>query len=215
MKKTFFTALTLLFSCTSFASTSEMMQVVKVLKGDTIIATNYKGKAVYLHLAGVDCPELDQKGGVEAKDYLQKLVQQKKVYTTFTVEDKNHALGMLSLGYGGSDVGSKMLEQGMCWYRNVENDNLRAPQRSSYKLLADQARFKKRGIWKNGDIFFENVNPDSWRYLEYDRISQPRFNGTPDPKFEGFERNENKISPSKNTDDWRKPVGKNRDWRNP
>ena len=189
------------------ASAAETMLVNQVLKGDAVISTNYKGTAMILHIAGVDCPELNQAGGTAAKDFLSSMILNKKVYVTTTLVDGKHALASLSMGAGGSgnDVGAQLLQNGLCWYRNMETDNLRSTQKASYQLLSNRAKFKKIGMWKNGDMFYSNSNPESWRSLNVDQYSQQYVNGTTgNPAVNSFGR---PVVPSKTPDDWR-TIGK-------
>ena len=202
-----------LFSSLAYASQSETIKVVSVLKGDTFIGTNYKGQMKIYHLQGVDCAELNSPDGPAAKDFLSGLINNKKIYVTTKVVDESHALARVftEFGGGGKNVGAEMLRNGLCWFRDVESDGLSSVDKASFKLLADQARHKKKGIWKNGDVYFSQ-NPDSWRSLNLERYTQPYIGGTYQPNVNSFDRPQVKEPASEKKDkgpvDWRTPVGK-------
>lgn len=204
--------LTFFGSDMALANNSETVKVIRVYKGDTFQGINYKGVAKIYHLAGVDCIELDNPDGQSAAVYLNQLILNRQVYVTTTVDTGTHALAWVSQteGGGGLDIGAKMLQEGKCWYRGVDSDNLRPVQRASYELLQNRAKYKKIGIWKNG-MYFSTVNPDSWRAMENYKYDQVYINGASNPSLNDFGRPATMPqAPSANgrsgPGDWRKPI---------
>jgi endonuclease YncB( thermonuclease family) len=173
----------------AFADNSETVKAVQILKGDTFVGINYKGVSKIYHLAGVDCAENDTQDGQNAQVYLSQLALNKEIYVTTTVDSGAHALASASQnqGGGGRDIGSEILQNGKCWYRNVDSDNLRSTQKASYGLLQDRAKQKRIGIWKNG-MYFSTANPDSWRSLELYKYNQQYVNGATNPAQNDFNR---------------------------
>lgn len=172
--KNLFVLILMLVSATAFGREADEMGVQQVLKGDAVVAANYKQQGFIVHLAGVDCPELNQPGGRAALQYMSQMTRGQKVMVTTYVSSGTHLLAKIETENGvAKDIGAEMLRAGLCWYRNQEADNLDAIQQSSYKVLADQAKYAKKGIWKNGDIFVGNINPDSWRTLGVGEMQSP------------------------------------------
>lgn len=172
------------------------VRVEEVLKGDSFVVVDRKGQASYLFLLGVDCPELNQEGGDEAKNFSKSKILRKRVIVDVTERDGNQIYGFIRPAFGELDLGSQLLSAGLAWYDEAEVDKLSTVQKSSYSLLSDAAKAKRKGIWKTGSFQrFNAMNPRSFRDLKRDQIDQPRFNGTEDPKFTGFGRK--RVSPPK------------------
>lgn len=186
--KNLFMAMMIFFSSVAFAKEADEMQITNVLKGDTALAVDYQHKAKYVHIAGVDCPEMNQSGGPEARAMLSQLTLNKTIFVTTLVSAGTHSLVKMEPRDGSvRDVGAALLKNGLCWFRNQDSDNLDSIQRSSYKILADQAKYSKKGIWLSGDIY-GNIDPDSWRTADLQNYDQPRFNGNSNPELQNFER---------------------------
>jgi endonuclease YncB( thermonuclease family) len=220
MKLQFLTIfLTFFYSLSGLADNSQTIRPIEVLKGDTFIGIDYKGASKFYHIAGVDCADPQTQDGRDAINFLRQAILNKTVYVTTTVDLGTHALAWVSpsLGGGGLDIGANILQNGKCWYRNSDSDNLRSTQKASYGLLQDRARYKKIGIWKNG-MYFSTANPDSWRDLQVYKYNQQYVNGATNPAHEDFGR----PSPTATTApspppvlnrngivDWRKPITHN------
>jgi endonuclease YncB( thermonuclease family) len=176
-----------------FANAAEVspieVRVEEVLKGDSFVVVDRNGQASYLYLLGIDCPELNQEGGNEAKAFSRSKVLKKRVIVDVVETTGNQMYGFVRPSFGELDLGSQLLSSGFAWYDESEFDKLSTVQKSSYSLLADSAKVKKKGIWRSGNFQrFNAMNPRSFRDLKRDQIDQPRFNGTEDPKFSGFGR---------------------------
>jgi len=183
--------LTLLMTQLSFANMAETFLINKVLKGNSFIGTNQSGMALYIFVAGVDCADrTDKNNFILATNYANKLINQ-QVFVRVTQQAGNRVLAEVntSPNGGGQDFGSQLLQNGYCWYRNIDADQLDASLSSAYPLLQQMARTSRRGIWNNatGTAYF-TTDPSSWRCLNLDQVNQQRVNGTPDPKNEDFNR---------------------------
>lgn len=114
--------------------------------GDTI---NFKG--VTVRLRGIDAPELDQPGGLEAKKYLQWIMNQcgSRLEVRVTGVDKYHRkLGVL-IGQGDTDINQLMVRGG------------HAVAYMSEKYKADEAFARKKKLGWVGMKGF--VTPSVWR----------------------------------------------------
>jgi endonuclease YncB( thermonuclease family) len=178
------------FACAGSHS-ADLAQVSQVLKGDTMIVVFFNTKAVdgremkYIHLVGVDAPELNQAYGQEARSSLASMVLNQKVQIIRIKEIGNHVLARVYAGQ--RDPGAELVRNGLAVPKFDEVSGLGSVQKAAYETLAERARFKKIGLWKDGDLFFAQ-SPSAFRKLELDRVDQQRINGAADPKFEGFER---------------------------
>lgn len=112
--------------------------VTSVEDGDSLVVkTVATGESVVIHIAGVDAPELSQRGGAEAKGFLGQLLTGKRV----TVRLKRTIEGVARIEIGGSDVSLRLIRSGMAWHcpRFAKEDDLAAAEA--------EARRAKRGLW--------------------------------------------------------------------
>lgn len=64
------------------------MSLVTIIDGDTFYAVDLKGVRRKLRLRTVDCPEMDQRFGAEAKRYVQQLTRKKWVLVRMSGKDR-------------------------------------------------------------------------------------------------------------------------------
>lgn len=178
------------FSNTGFAySKTYEAKITEVLKGDTFVFTDRNGNAGYLYLVAVDCPELNQEGGLNSKQFSESKILGKTVVVDEVEREGNKVYAFVRAAFGERDLGSQLLMSGNAWYDEDEADRLSVSKKSSYSVLFDAARAKKVGIWRSGSFMrFNAVNPKSFRALERDKLDQQRVNGAEDPKYSGFGR---------------------------
>jgi endonuclease YncB( thermonuclease family) len=122
--------------------------VQRVIDGDTVVLDS--GEKV--RLLGIDSPELHhpdypvQKYGEEAKQYMKKRVEGKKVTLEYTVLDKydkyNRLLAFIYLD--GANVNSEMVKKGLA-YASV---NQYMSKTKEFMVIENIARRFKVGIWE-------------------------------------------------------------------
>src|SRR6185312_4475591 len=108
--------------------------------GDTMIVAEQGhlgssgGTGLYVHLAGIDAPELNQPGGPNSAQYLARLVLNQFVSITIAKQYNDHAIVTMRLGQSGygKDVGSVMLENGWAFYRAQDTNYLPSSNRANY-----------------------------------------------------------------------------------
>ncbi len=144
---------TLLFSLVSILATANDIKgkVVKVIDGNTLQVMDRDGKTFNLLLAGIDCPELEQAYGKEARLCLLKLTLGKQVDVKILGNDRlGNAVAELLVN-GKRDPRIQLLNEGLAWTTE------KAPK-SDLESLRATAQAKKKGLWKQ-----ENPTPP-WVY---------------------------------------------------
>lgn len=114
--------------------------VVSVHDGDTV--TILQGKTQYkIRLDGIDCPELGQAFGNNARQFTSDMVFGKKVSVYYSSKDRyGRYLGTV-LDQEGKNLNRELLKAGMAWHYKHYNDDV---------LLAGleiKARRDKIGLW--------------------------------------------------------------------
>ncbi|MEM5811419.1 MAG: thermonuclease family protein [Candidatus Aenigmatarchaeota archaeon] len=120
----------------------EKFKVIKVIDGDTIVLEN--GEKV--RLIGIDTPEIGEKCYLEAKNFLQKLIENKTIYLEIDGLNKDKYGRLLRHVYlNGSYVNLLMIKEGLAFY---------FPYKSKYSNILfkeeEMARKNKIGcLWNN------------------------------------------------------------------
>jgi len=145
----FFLTPKFLFSETFFG------EVSFVPDGDTIhLKKNFKKFKIRLY--GIDCPEINQLGGVSAKRRVKELIFKKKVKVESKGYDRyGRVIGKVFIE-GKIDLGLVLVTEGFCWwYKKYAKNNL------SLSKAELNARKKKIGVWGHNDP----LPPWEWRKL--------------------------------------------------
>jgi endonuclease YncB( thermonuclease family) len=118
---------------------------------------NFKQRVV---LAGIDCPELTQEFGEDAKRYVEKLVLQKNVTVKVEGKDrKGNYVGVVMIG--DKDIRERLLKEGLAWTSEIDSDQ----SLESFKALAQK---KSKGLWKSS-----NPTPP-WVYRREQSMLEPK-----------------------------------------
>ena len=126
-------------------------QVLRVKDGDTITVQSGE-EEVDIRLADIDAPESDQPLGVEARRFLQNLIEGREAELALVGGDAYRRI-VARVYRDGVDVNAEMVRRGLAW---VVRDYDPAPYLVE---LEDGAREAGRGIWADG----EAVAPWDWR----------------------------------------------------
>lgn len=158
-----FTAATLLIGCNLVLADGNGMngQVVTVIDGNTVDVRTESNEIMTIVLADIDCPELSQEYGDEAKKFLEKLILKKEVTIELRGKDrKGNNLGVLLIK-GKTDARIELLQKGLAW-TSERNPN---PELESHRTLAQQ---EGKGLWKH-----DNPTPP-WIYRREQSMLQPK-----------------------------------------
>ncbi len=122
-----------------------------VLDGDSVRVWEIKDKLLFLvSLYGIDCPEIAQPFGFEAKYFVEKILGKKKFTVTLVKMGKyNTALGYIQVD--DEDLGSKLVRNGLA---EVDRGSVRVfaePEvKKRYMTMQKKAQKNKTGMWIQG-----------------------------------------------------------------
>jgi micrococcal nuclease len=112
---------------------------IRITDGDSI-AIWVHNKVVEVELEGIDCPEISQDFGKEAKDFTSSMIFKKKVTVHIKSYDpEERVVGRVFLD--DTDLSLELVNAGMAWHDRKHN--------SEKKLSRAQKRAKKNktGLW--------------------------------------------------------------------
>ncbi len=133
----------LLFSVVGNVFANEEMKgkVVKVFDGNTIELQTLDDELYRMKLLAVDCPEIDQPYGKEAKKYTEKRVLNKHVTVKLFGKDrKGNRLVVVVLGRN-KILNEQLLKDGFAWHYKMNHEKVEFTQ------LEDNAKHHKKGLW--------------------------------------------------------------------
>ena len=123
-------------------------RVERIIDGDTMVIA---GK--YIRVWGIDSPESDQPGGMEATEFARNILQGKEVHVDEKGTDRyGRLIGEVKVD--GADYGTIMVREGMarCYYQYARG--------ATWLLKAEtEASRLKKGIW----AIEGQVPPWEWR----------------------------------------------------
>jgi micrococcal nuclease len=162
MKKLIMIAIASCVICITTRANDEIVgNVISVIDGNTLEIAGNDNQVYKVLLAGIDCPEIGQEYGDQAKKFLERLVLRKDVTVRFQGKDRrgNHlAIVMIK---GNKDLRVDILKEGLAW--TSEKDP--SPDLEEYKTSARQ---KGKGLWKE-----DNPVPP-WTYRREQSMLQPK-----------------------------------------
>ena len=124
----------------SLAAETITGRVIRCVDGDTLTVLS-RGKIVKVRLAGVDCPERKQVGGLEAKQFTTDLTLGKRVSVAVAARPDRYgrSLGTVTLP-DGRNLNQELLRAGHAWwYKAYSKDK-------SLQALEDSARAARAGL---------------------------------------------------------------------
>lgn len=146
MKKLTILMLSLLTTVAAQSQTVVTGVVIEVPEGDIVKVLSHQGDTLSVKFKNIECPEIGQSFGDEAKAYTQKISLKKDVSITYTEKDRDlNALGVVLLA-NGKDIGAQLLAQGLAWH--YMKGLAVSPETQHYLELEQKAKDKKKGLWK-------------------------------------------------------------------
>lgn len=133
----------LLFLIVLANSTFAEMQegkVTAVIDGNTLEVTDQDKEIHRIQLTGIDCPELNQEYGDQAKVFLSKLILNKKVTFQITGKDRLGNRLAIVLINDTRDIRMDLLKEGLAWTTERNPDPELEPLRQS-------AAASRKGLW--------------------------------------------------------------------
>lgn len=137
-------------------------KVVSVIDGNTIEVQTKKDGVYKIQFFGIDCPEVEQAFGVEAKTYLEKLLLNKKVEVNIQGKDRwGNRLAIVKTG-GNLDPRMELLKEGLAW--TAERNPL-----PELEQIKEEARTSSKGLWQE-----ENPTPP-WQFRRGQTMLKPKM----------------------------------------
>lgn len=136
-------------------------QVVTVIDGNTVEVRTESNEVMTLVLADIDCPELTQEFGDEAKKFLEKLALKKEVIIELRGKDRKGNHLAILLIKGKTDARIELLQKGLAW-TSEKNPN---PDLEVHRTSAQQ---DGKGLWKDS-----NPTPP-WIHRREQSMLQPK-----------------------------------------
>ena len=118
--------------------------MIGVIDGNTFQVRDNDKKIRKILLTGIDCPELDQDYGPEAKKFLEKLILHKEVTISDKGRDKfGNPLVEVKIK-GAKDPRIELLKEGLAW---PDEKNTR----TDLEYLRESAQLRGKGLWKDSN----------------------------------------------------------------
>lgn len=135
-------------------------RVTNVIDGNTIEVLAEDNEVYKVMFFGIDCPELGQEFGEEAKVFTEKLLADKSVELEWAGKDRwGNRLAIVRLE--GVDLRVELLRNGYAW--TAERNPI-----ADLESHREQARANGKGLWKNT----EPVAP--WIYRRQQTMMTPK-----------------------------------------
>ncbi len=133
-----------------FCFASEYL-VVDVMEGD-IIKVLHENTSIEVRLAAIDCPEIGQPWGEQAKQFTTQMVLKRQVTLgPIGVDRQGRILAWVFMD--DIDLNKALLRAGLAWHERRQSRN------SLLTALEMEARAAKKGLWSQPDP----IPPWEWR----------------------------------------------------
>jgi micrococcal nuclease len=129
--------------------------VVNVTDGDSLTVKREE-KSRVVHLKGVDCPELKQAYGREARQLASEWAWNQEVQVKDEEAARDGGVSAVVMLQDGRNLNHEMVRSGLCWWER------RYTQDESLPLLEAEAHAARRGLWAQR----EPIPPWEWRRMK-------------------------------------------------
>lgn len=132
-----------IFSLPLLIATESIVGEVTAIHDGNTIEVSTKNKEVYrVVLMGIDCPELPQAYGSEAKDFLSQWLLHQEVKVEIHGKDRFRNYVGVVLVDEGEDVRLALLQEGLAWACEPEA----TPELA---VIQQEAARNKKGLWRD------------------------------------------------------------------
>ena len=115
-------------------------RVVTVHEGDRL-TIRHDGRSETIHLKDIDCPELKQPFGKQAKHVIAAYVGNRDVVVRGLIRDKQGRVSAEVLLHDGRNVGHELLKEGLAWWQRSASSD------AGLEVLEELARASGKGLW--------------------------------------------------------------------
>ncbi len=142
----------LLAACPTLSWADFAARVVTVHEGDRL-TIRYDGRNEMIRLKDIDCPELKQPYGKQAKHVTAAYVGNRDVVVRGLMRDKQGRVSADVLLYDGRNVGHELLKEGLAWWQRSASSN------AGLDVMEELARASRKGLWTDPNP----VPPWKWK----------------------------------------------------
>ena len=127
-------------------------RVVTVHEGDRL-TIHHDGRSETIFLKDIDCPELKQPYGNQAKHALAAYVGNRDIVVRALTRDKQGRVTAEVLLQDGRNVGRELLKEGLAWWQQSRSGD------RSLEIVEELARASGKGLWSEPNP----VPPWQWK----------------------------------------------------
>jgi endonuclease YncB( thermonuclease family) len=144
--------LALVVSCPSLSWADFVARVVTVHEGDRL-TIRHDGRSQTIYLKDIDCPDLKQPYGKQAKHATAAFVGNREVVVRALTRDKQGRTSAEVHLPNGPNVGRELVKEGLAWWKRSGSGD------QSLGDLEELARAERKGLWSEPDP----VPPWKWK----------------------------------------------------
>ena len=127
-------------------------RVITVHEGDRL-TIHHDGRKETIYLKDIDCPDLKQPYGKQAKLVTAAFIGNRDVVVRGLKRDKQGRVSAEVLLHDGRNVGHELLKEGLAWWRRSASSD------ASLEVVEELARASGKGLWADSDP----VPPWKWK----------------------------------------------------
>jgi micrococcal nuclease len=127
-------------------------RVLTVHEGDRL-TIRHDGRSETIYFKGIDCPELEQPYGKQAKRTTAAFIGNRDIVVRGLTRDKQGRVSAEVLLQDGRNVGRELLKEGLAWWQRSASSD------ASLEMLEDLARASRKGLWADSNP----VPPWKWK----------------------------------------------------
>jgi micrococcal nuclease len=136
--------LALLIASPALAQTEYVARVLIVHEGDRL-TVHHQGRKDMMYLRGVDCPELKQPYGKQAKHATAAYVGNRDVVVRDLKRDRQGRVTADILLEDGRNIAHELVKEGLAWVQPGKGHD------QALKDMEELARASKNGLWSEPD----------------------------------------------------------------
>ena len=142
----------LVATCPALSWADFSARVVNVHEGDRL-TIYHNGRNETISLKDIDCPELKQPYGKQAKHVTAAFIGNREVVVRGLKRDKQGRVSAEVLLLDGRNVGHELLKEGLAWWRRSASSD------GSLEVVEELARASHKGLWADSNP----VPPWKWK----------------------------------------------------
>ena len=142
----------LVAACPALSWADFTARVVTVHEGDRL-TIHHDGRSETIYLRDIDCPELKQSYGKQAKHATAAFVGNREIVVQGLTRDKQGRTSAEVLLPNGQNVGRELVKEGLAWWQSSGSGDRRLGE------LEELARAERKGLWSEPNP----VPPWKWK----------------------------------------------------